>query len=778
MKVPIKKQFYYLCLSFLTFFMTCGIVACGNDDKPFVSYDSAVKEGGSDLVKGINVALTDFEFVDAETRTTYAPTDGGMKVTWTAGDTLGVFPNVGGQVEFPISEGTESNQAKFDGGGWALRASNTYAAYYPYSKWNIFRDNKTILLDYTGQHQTANGSTAHLGKYDYQATGGVQTNGSGYLNFQFKHLGALMQFQLTVPKAGVYTSLTLMSSENIFVTKAELDISGEAPVVNPTQTSNTITLNLNNIELTSDNAVLSAYLMVSPVDLSQGSLELTIDGDRLFSTALTGNSLEAGKQYVIEKSFEDNTTISFADEGVKTICIENWDTNGDGELSYEEAAAVTDIGDKFHNIYILKESIKSFDEFQYFTGVTSIGEKAFYACNSLTSIVIPKGVTSIESGAFTGCSSLMSIVIPKGVTSISDAAFSSCVNLTKIFVDKNNVYYDSRDDCNAIIETNSNTLLLGCASTVIPNSVTSIGNYAFLGCSNLTSIVIPEGVTSIGEKAFTNCSSLTSIEIPVGVTSIESDAISGCSSLTSLKVNEKNVYFDSRNDCNAIIETKSNTLVVGCASTIIPSSVTSIGQRAFFGCINLTSIVIPEGVTSIGSEAFNNCSSLTSIEIPESVSSIGQRAFYRCKGLISIEIPKGVTSISNGVFWGCWSLTSIEIPDSVTSIGEAAFGSCSSLTSIVIPESVTSIGSSTFSGCASLTSIVIPEGVTSIGDLAFSSCGLLTSITCLATNPPTLGVHAFDRVNASVYVPAASVEAYKAADGWKDYADRIQAIPE
>ncbi len=320
------KSISFLSLSSMAFVMSYSLTACSSDEKPFVDNEPvAVKDaGGSDVVKGISVSLSDFALADATTRTAYSDVDGGMRVIWAAGDTIGIFPNVGGQVEFPIQEGTESNQAVFDGGGWALKSNSTYAAYYPFSKWNVFRDNETISLVYTGQTQADNGSSAHLGKYDYQATGGVTTNSSGYLNFQFKHLGALMAFNLTVPKAGTYTSLTLTSSEDVFVTKAELDISGQTPVLKPTETSNTFTLSLDDIELQSNNAELTAYMMLAPVDLSQGSLELSLNGSSNYRTSLDGHSLDAGKQYTISSSFDESSinSLTFTVNGVSFTMVQ------------------------------------------------------------------------------------------------------------------------------------------------------------------------------------------------------------------------------------------------------------------------------------------------------------------------------------------------------------------------------------------------------------------------------------------------------------------------
>jgi hypothetical protein len=279
-------------------------------------------------------------------------------------------------------------------------------------------------------------------------------------------------------------------------------------------------------------------------------------------------------------------------------------------------------------------------------------------------------------------------------------------------------------------------------------TVSKIADNAFESCVSLSSVTIPNSVTSIGESAFSGCRSLISLVIPKSVTSIGSQAFYGCYGLTSIKVESGNKYYDSRNDCNALIESSSNTLIVGCNNSTIPNSVISIGNYAFQNCTGLTSIIIPNSVITIGSNAFSGCSNLTSITIPNSVTTIGGNAFSGCIGLTSLTIPNSVTYLSG-------------------------FSGCIGLTSIVIPNSVTTIGSYAFSGCKNLTSVTIGSGVKTIENLPFSNCTELTDVYChMEVLPSIYGDNPFEgsyHQYINLHVPSISIDAYRNNEPWKSF---------
>ena len=303
-------------------------------------------------------------------------------------------------------------------------------------------------------------------------------------------------------------------------------------------------------------------------------------------------------------------------------------------------------------------------------------------------------------------------------------------------------------------------------------SVTSIASYAFRDCTKLTSINIPNSVTSIGGESFSGCTSLTAITIPIGVKGIGDSAFSRCTNLSSIEVAEGNSVFDSRDNCNAIIKTASNTLILGCQNSTVPNSVTNIEYTVFQGCSNLSSVIIGEYVESIGKSAFEYCSSLTSVIIPNNVKTMGEYAFRECSSLSSVIIGDGVKNIERLTFLYCTKLSAVTIGNSVENIKEGAFDHCSNLTSINIPDNVTTIGRDVFQECSNLSAVVIGKSVTSIGEQTFRLCSSLADVYAYTEQVPQSHWSAFSGSNykhATLHVPATSLEAYKNAERWKDF---------
>lgn len=405
-------------------------------------------------------------------------------------------------------------------------------------------------------------------------------------------------------------------------------------------------------------------------------------------------------------------------------------------------------------------------------GVASIGNAAFFGCANLTNVSLPNTMTNIAANAFELCTSLGTVAIPASVTNLGDSVFLSCSGLTAINVASSNAAYSS---AGGVLFDKAKATLIEAPESIggvysFPTTVTTVGDNAFFGCSNLTGITLDSNLANIQSSAFANCGGLTAFTIPGAVTSIGSSAFFGCSNLASISVATNNPAFASQG--GVLFDHNRATLLLyppatNAMSYTIPNTVTTVAENAFGYSVNLTNVTIPGGVLDIQDGAFEYCPNLEAVTVPNSVTNLGNMAFYNDTGLLSAVVGNGVTSFGLGVFMNCYSMTSVALGNAVTNIGTETFSTCQSLTSFTMPNTVVSIGFEAFASCYSLqnltlstnlttigdvcfelsgfSTITIPASVTNIGNTVFQGCQSLTAITVAPGNP------AFSSVNGILF---------------------------
>ena len=658
--------------------------------------------------------------MEIDTRTSVVPNESysNFQFIWSAKDTVGIYPDVGSQVYFTMENGAGASTATFDGGGWACKDGYVYRSYFPFHG-NIYLDKTQIPVSFIGQKQIGNDHSEHFQKYDYMFTAAT-TKSSGLLSFSYHHLVTVVLPWVELP-AGHYTNLTLSLNEPLFITEGKYDLTANSPAIIGKKYSNSISIELDVTFTSAD--ILKVYVPLAPINLTGKVLTITItdkDGREFQYNYNPSKPYDASKVYRLRSatSFVE-PVISFADEAVKAICVSRWDTNGDGELSLLEAAAVKSLSSE---VFSGNTVITSFDEFQFFTGLTGIPDGAFEGCYNLASIIIPESITDIYGYALYG----VPHVYFNGLTA-------------PVF----HKYHDDEDEYYACF---SNDAVLHVKPKAY-SSFTSTQRDAFVG------------------------------NVIVDVPNNEVWYISSNNVVVDISA------FSETNPFGANLT--SNTNSDGIGRMVFDAPVGKAGRGAFKGSEDLISVFLPESVKTISSSAFGYCSNLNTVALPMSLGTIGWAAFESC-GLQSIVLPSSARIIDDStqpsfnpslipfnlsynmraVFQnGKWQDRLIQDNTLIEVLPYNTF---------VTIYDVPTIGPWAAGNCSRLQSVVIGPQCSVIGESAFRNCTSLTSIKMDGSTPPQIATNVFENTNnCQIIVPASSVSAYKSA--WPEYASRIIA---
>ncbi len=643
------------------------------------------------------------------------------------------------------------------------------------------KDFEPFTMDYSSQKGNANEVPIVVyANYTATANGTIEA-----VNPEFNFL--MSYVQLAVSALPASTSVTELGIENLN-TRCQFSISNHEFVTAPQNGNITLSEPFNANSKGTNTRYFSCFTSPSQVVARNAHINANSVSH---ITAWLKAALSAGYYYQSVATGFTNENISFVDDTFKSYCVSHYDSNGDGEVSFAEAAAVT----SFENFTAAeKSSIKEVFELPYFFKGERIPN--FEGCTALKQVILPGTLQAIQENAFKGCTGLEVITIPSTVTTIGEGAFEGCTSLTRF--DGTYVSADRR-----YVVRDNHVLAFapaGLTETTIPDGVTHINAGVFANNTTIKTINLSAELTTVEARAFKGCTALPIIRFRTQIASIGAEAFMGCSALRSVysdAVTPPSIGTDAFANCHSSLAAHvtagnlaayeaipawialnvttgqpwneiwyttadgnacdhqgmwyvvSNTYVDGkgilsfdhdltslregnfqsfsLLSISLPAGIESIGNYAFRWC-SLASITLPENLQSIGTAAFAFCTSLTSITLPENLLSIGASAFYG-SALTSITLPEGLESLGSAAFRECTSLTSITLPEGTQSIAAEVFRGCSSLTSITLPEGLLSIGDGIFYGCSSLLSISLPDGLQAIGSEAFRDCTALTSMT-------------------------------------------------
>lgn len=670
--------------------------------------------GDGKLIKEVLIRMP--ELKNADTRTVFSYDDETEELTakWLNNDVIGVVPvdisaTWANQVKFPLSDGNWTNEAKFDGGAWALKADIRYAAYFPFCAENYEKEPNELTLSYEGQVQQGydKWNTDKLGKYDFMAAKSGYADENGSITFEMQRLGGVVGFRF--PAGIFYTEeinyngiapekLVLSYDETIFGVEQKLDLTEiDGPVMTPTLKKKSISIDLDWFYLfPADDGIDSyVYMMLPPMEAHDITLSLFMEDGIEYFTTISDFSVTEGafNPYTITSvANKSEMAIEFEDENTKSAVLEALDLPWDGEVTYGQAAAVTAFS--FLGASNYAAMMAKFNEFQYFTGLSEIGRDVFYGMTNLTEITLPEGMTTIGDDAFNGCSGLTSIEFPSSITSIGERAFKDCSSLEQI----------SLPDGITRIEKETFHNCTGLSSITLPNTLNYIGYQAFRYNESLTEITIPASVTSIAEDAFSHCLMLAVVTM-LGTTPPElgPDVFYWIdkpivwvpyNSYDTYKYNYDFTRNGLQNRIDAYIDFDDNVVREICEANFDKNGDGQVSIKDLANVSNAEVFGIFAGTDIVSFPEFHYFTNLNFEEMDQWMDDDGQyyhTIFANCRHLNYIRLPENCTTIFSSMF-AFTDLWSIEMPAGLTRIESYAFFGCNNLTEIymwwneVVPE--------------------------------------------------------------------------------------------